>query len=666
MAASSSSPRKSVSKSAKSTTPATRTPAKKTAAKQAPAKSAAAKKTVAKKAPAKRPVATATGAAARKTPAAKKAGKTTANKTTSAPKKHTPIKVGYEPDAARLAAAAQAQAEFERSGAGRLPHRHREERVAEGHLARARVSLAQLGDYAPVPGRPSPIDVVLGQESTRLANLLPVRHMRMAQSPFTFYRGSAILMAQDLGSHPTPLLPAQIGGDAHMSNFGFYAADDRRLVFDMNDFDETRPGPFEWDVKRYAASILLAARDNDIPDELAERAILIFARRYAWWIREFAVKPSLEVWYDRLDVQTWVDQLKNAPLKDIENLIASLEGGEDRGAADHILVNAAKAAVQKAPAKATANSKKKSGKKDKGNKFLREMDDTTAAEDLRQFYVTAGTTVLKRAAKKTGQKAVNSLTEVDASGRRQFINNPPLIERLVDDTTHVSGPVDGSRIVETLRSIFRQYRASLPEDRRVLVDRYSYRDAALKVVGVGSVGTRAAVMLLEGQGDPDPFILQIKEAGESVLTPYIPAEFKAAHLPTPTQMGKRVVLGQRLMQATSDIFLGYVSSVVGPAGFVADYYIRQLKDMKYSFDVESMDVATLMINALLVARVLGHAHGRTGDPLVLAAYIGDDDQFAEAILAFSKNYVQQVQADFDVFTEAIRSGDIEVSATVDG
>jgi uncharacterized protein (DUF2252 family) len=258
------------------------------------------------------------------------------------------------------------------------------------------------------------------------------------------------------------------------------------------------------------------------------------------------------------------------------------------------------------------------------------------------------------------------LTEVDDSGRRRFINNPPLVERLGSLYVESEYDLDGAAIVESLREIFRKYRASLTEEKRVLVDRFAFRDAALKVVGVGSVGTRAAVMLLEGQGDPDPFILQIKEAGQSVLTPYIPKEFKSGNLPVAQQMGKRVVIGQKLMQATSDIFLGWVSGITGPYGYTVDYYIRQLKDMKLSFDVEAMDVATLMVNTILVARVLGHAHARTGDPLVLASYVGTDDEFAKAILDFSLKYVDQVDADYNEFMAAVGDGRIQVAPTVDG
>jgi uncharacterized protein (DUF2252 family) len=571
----------------------------------------------------------------------------------------------------------EAQASFERSGSSRIPHKPHDERVAEGHLARAKVPPARLGDYVPMVGRPNAVELILSQEESRLSRLLPVRHARMAQTPFTFYRGTAILMAQDLGAQPSPLIGAQIGGDAHISNFGFYAGDDRRLVFDMNDFDETRPGPFEWDVKRYAVSVLLAARDNGISDEYAQRAVLMFARRYAYWLREFANKPSIEVWYDRLDVQTWVDQMANAPLDQLEALVASLEGGVAGDASDFTLADAARSdanARLAANAEAERLKKGKKGKDDKDSKGVKVKDpkvkDKSKAasriEDLRSFYVTAGQTILKRAAKKTGLKAVGSLTEVDATGRRRFVDSPPLVERLGSSYTEEDYNINGAALVESLRNIFRQYRASLSEEKRVLVDRFAFRDAALKVVGVGSVGTRAAVILFEGQGNPDPFILQIKEASQSVLTPYIPKEFKSGNLPIAQQMGKRVVVGQKLMQATSDIFLGYVSGITGPEGYTVDYYIRQLKDMKLSFDVEALDVATLVVNTILVARVLGHAHGRTGDPLVMASYLGTDDEFANAILAFSVKYVDQVEADYSEFMAAVKSGQIEVADTVDG
>jgi uncharacterized protein (DUF2252 family) len=578
----------------------------------------------------------------------------------------------------------EAQQSFERTGSSRVPHKPRDERVAEGHLARAKVPPARLGDYKPMADRPNAVDLVLSQEESRLTRLLPVRHTRMAQTPFTFYRGTAILMAQDLGAQPSPLIGAQIGGDAHISNFGFYGADDRRLVFDMNDFDETRPGPFEWDVKRYAVSVLLAARDNGIPDAYAQRAVMIFARRYAYWLREFANKPSIEVWYDRLDVQAWVDAMTNVPDDQLEDLIVSLEGGPIEGTPEFSLADVARtdaAARMAANEEAERAKKSKSGKdvrgkadkaakiesgKAKGDKSKGKSKGESRAAALRTFYVTAGNTVIKRAQKKTGLKAVSSLTEVDANGRRQFVDSPPLVERLGSTYTEADFNINGQAMVDSLRNIFRQYRASLSEEKRVLVDRFAFRDAALKVVGVGSVGTRAAVILFEGQGEADPFILQIKEAGQSVLTPYIPKEFKSGNLPVAQQMGKRVVIGQKLMQATSDIFLGYVSGITGPEGYTVDYYVRQLKDMKLSFDVEAMDVASLMVNVILVARVLGHAHGRTGDPLVMASYVGTDDEFANAILNFSIKYLEQVEADYAEFTAAVKSGRIAVAETVDG
>jgi uncharacterized protein (DUF2252 family) len=638
-------------------------------------------------------------AAAKKPGGAQKVSAAKASAAKASPAKASPAKASKAAAASKQPAKkspppvgmsiSQAQASFERTGSSRIPHKPRDERVAEGHLARAKVPPARLGDYTPMPDRPNAVDLILSQEESRLSRLLPVRHARMAQTPFTFYRGTAILMAQDLGAQPSPLIGAQIGGDAHISNFGFYAADDRRLVFDMNDFDETRPGPFEWDVKRYAVSVLLAARDNGIPDAYAQRAVLIFARRYAYWLREFANKPSIEVWYDRLDVQAWVDAMANVPEDQLENLIVSLEGGPIEGAPDFSLADVARsdaaarlAALDEAErAKKAKADKDNSGKaKDKGKgkaekakpekpkeyKVKGKSKTISRAAALRSFYVTAGNTVIKRAAKKTGLKAVASLTAVDANGRRQFVDNPPLVERLGSTYTETDYNINGQAVVDSLRDIFRQYRASLSEEKRVLVDRFAFRDAALKVVGVGSVGTRAAVILFEGQGEQDPFILQIKEAGQSVLTPYIPKEFKAGNLPVAQQMGKRVVIGQKLMQATSDIFLGYVSGITGPEGYTVDYYIRQLKDMKLSFDVEAMDVATLMVNAILVARVLGHAHGRTGDPLVMASYIGTDDDFAMAILNYSIRYVEQVDADFAEFTAAVKSGRIEVSETVDG
>lgn len=614
--------------------------ASKASAKKGAAKKSAADKSAAKKSPAKKSSAT-------------KGADTSVDPTKPA------IKLGAEP--APVIEIGEGQGNLERQGTGRLTHKTRDERIADGLMARTRVSPRSLGLYAPGANRTNPVELIVSQESTRLTPLLGLRHARMAASPFAFYRGTAILMAQDLGANASPLIAAQIGGDAHMSNFGFYAGEDRRLVFDMNDFDETRPGPFEWDTKRYCTSVLLAARANNIPADLAERAVLIFARRYMWWIREFANRPSLEVWYDRLDVQNWVESVANASLDELENLIAYLEGVS--GVDDSVLSEAAKAAAAARLAKdVNAKTKNASGKKAKGKP---EKQARATAADLRDLYVQAGKTVLKKASKKTGAQAVASLTTVDANGGRIFIDNPPLVERLSGRAASEFG-TPGDAMVDMLRSVFRQYRASMSEEKRVLIDRYAYRDGALKVVGVGSVGTRAAILLMEGQGARDPFILQIKEANQSVLTPYISADFKASHLPNPKEMGKRVVLGQRLMQATSDIFLGWVSNITGPAGYTTDYYIRQLKDMKYSFDVENLDVAMLIVNAILVARVLAHAHARSGDPLTMAAYMGDNDDFAQGLLDFSRRYVDQVDSDYAEFMDAIAAGHIEVAPSVDG
>ncbi|MFE5581219.1 DUF2252 domain-containing protein [Kitasatospora sp. NPDC056531] len=444
------------------------------------------------------------------------------------------------------------------------------ERRRTGRAARERVSRSDHGRWIPAADRPDPLGVLEAQGADRVTRLLPIRYGRMADSPFTYLRGAAAVMAADLAAVPDTGLTVQLCGDAHLLNFGVYASPERALLFDVNDFDETYPGPFEWDVKRLAASIAVAARDNGHGDERARRAALTAVQSYATAMRGLAGRGELDVWYSRIDAAELL------PL--------------------------------------VGRSKRRS---------------QAEAE-------------LAHARRSTSLQAFGKLTE-ERDGRRRIISSPPLIEEL--KRAELRGIV----------KVFSDYRAALAEDRRVLLDRYRFVDAAMKVVGVGSVGTRCFIILLEGRDSRDPLFLQLKEAGRSVLEDHLPptrvdAEVAAHH------GGRRVVTGQHLMQAASDIFLGWTT---GPDG--RHFYGRQLRDMKGSVEVDSMTPSGLRAYADLCGRTLARAHARTGDRLAIAGYLGGADTFAEAVADFALKYADRTTADHAELVEAIETG--RVTAT---
>ncbi|MFF2147410.1 DUF2252 domain-containing protein [Kitasatospora sp. NPDC058190] len=444
------------------------------------------------------------------------------------------------------------------------------ERRRTGRAARERVSRSDHGRWIPTADRPDPLGVLEAQGADRVTRLLPIRYGRMADSPFTYLRGAAAVMAADLAAVPNTGLTVQLCGDAHLLNFGVYASPERALLFDVNDFDETYPGPFEWDVKRLAASVAVAARDNGQGDERARRAALTAVRSYATAMRRLAGRGELDVWYSRIDAAELL------PL--------------------------------------VGRSKRRS---------------RAEAE-------------LAHARRRTSLQAFGRLTE-ERDGRRRIISSPPLIEEL-----------KGAELRD-IGKVFSDYRAALAEDRRVLLDRYRFVDAAMKVVGVGSVGTRCFILLLEGRDTRDPLFLQLKEAGRSVLEDHLPptrvdAEVAAHH------GGRRVVTGQHLMQAASDIFLGWT---VGPAG--RHFYGRQLRDMKGSVEVDAMTPSGLRAYADLCGRTLARAHARTGDRLAIAGYLGGADTFAEAVADFALKYAERTTADHAELVEAIETG--RVTAT---
>ncbi|MGW2866825.1 DUF2252 domain-containing protein [Kitasatospora sp. NPDC001225] len=444
------------------------------------------------------------------------------------------------------------------------------ERRRHGRAARERVSRSAHGRWIPAADRPDPLGVLERQGADRVARLLPIRHGRMAESPFAYLRGAAAVLAADLGALPDTGLTVQLCGDAHLLNFGLYASPERALLFDVNDFDETFPGPFEWDVKRLAASVAVAARDNGQDDRRARRAALAAVQGYATAMRRLAGRGELDVWYARVDTA---------------QLLPLLAKPRQRRRAE--------------------------------------------AE-------------FARARRRTSLQAFGKLTE-ERDGRRRIISAPPLIEPL--RKTELRG----------VGKVFSDYRATLAEDRRVLLDRYRFVEAATKVVGVGSVGTRCYIVLLEGGNGHDPLFLQLKEAGRSVLEDHLPplradAEVLAHH------GGRRVVTGQHLMQAASDIFLGWTT---GPAG--RHFYGRQLRDMKGSADIADFRPSGLRAYADLCGRTLARAHARTGDRLAIAGYLGSADTFAEAVADFALRYADRTAADHGELVAAIADG--RVAAT---
>ena len=454
-----------------------------------------------------------------------------------------------------------------------IEHLDVEARAARGKEQRKTLRRAAHAEWTPAATRADAFSLLSAQETTRVPELVPIRHERMRASPFAFYRGAAVVMAADLADGPSSGLRVQCCGDAHLANFGGFSAPDRRTVFDINDFDETSKGPFEWDVKRLAASFEIAARargfTNAEPESVAQHA----ARSYREAMRQFAAMSNLDVWYARLDVDA---------------LLAGL-----------------------------------------GTRV-------TGREVKRVERVVA------KAQTKDSMKAFNKLTErVDGSVR--IISDPPLIVR-IEDMALAEGFDPGSLDV-WLRETFRHYRQSLQPDRRHLLEGYELVDVARKVVGVGSVGTRCWIVLLIGKDETDPLFLQIKEAEGSVLEPYAGKSEYANH-------GQRVVEGQRLLQASSDILLGWFR-VRAPDGVDRDYYVRQLWDGKLSADIDTMVPENFPIYAEMCARTLARAHARSGDRVAIASYLGTGETFDRAIGEFAVAYADQNARDYDSFVAAL-------------
>jgi uncharacterized protein (DUF2252 family) len=442
------------------------------------------------------------------------------------------------------------------------------ESVAAGKAARARVPLESHREFDPAPSR-DPVGLLLEQAKSRIPELVPVRHGRMLVSPFAFYRGAALPMAADLATTPSPGFRVQLCGDAHLSNFGAFGSPERRLVFDVNDFDETLPGPFEWDVKRLVASLVVAGRDNGFAAADVRRVALAAAARYRKAMREFTGLATLAVWYSRLDVEDAIAQFKS---------------------------------------------------------------------QLRKSDVKKSKVVAAKVRTRDSTQAVAKLTRV-VDGRREFIADPPLIvpiEELADAPDYA-----------TLRALVSAYARTLPPDRQHLLGRFRLTRVARKVVGVGSVGTQTWIVLMEAEDGLDPLLLQAKQAQRSVLAAY-------AGKSQYDNQGERVVWGQRMMQAASDIFLGW-QRITEPSG-PTDYYLRQLRDWKYSAPIEQMDPVTMGGYGELCGWTLARAHARTGDRFAIAAYLGGSARFEKAVADFAASYADQTVRDRAALADAVASG----------
>ncbi|WP_030443531.1 DUF2252 domain-containing protein [Actinoplanes subtropicus] len=446
-------------------------------------------------------------------------------------------------------------------------------RAAAGRDVRKVLPPESHAEFAPAGERPDPVGILQAQDADRVPELVPIRHGRMSLSPFAFLRGSAAVMAADLAAAPHTGLTVQLCGDAHLMNFGLFGSPERRLVFDINDFDETWPGPWEWDVKRLAASLAVAGRANGYGRKVRRGIVLAMAGRYRLAMAEFAAMRDLDVWYARADV---------------DDLAGTLGAQLNRAR----------------------------------RKQLDKMRTKAMTRDSLQAY----------------QKLTTAV-----GGSRRIVADPPLVVPARD----LLPEMEWQELADQLRGLLAGYRESLAEDRRHLFDRYEFVDMARKVVGVGSVGTRCWIVLLAGRDEHDPLLLQVKEAGRSVLAT-VPAE----------QEGRRVVVGQRLMQAVSDIFLGW-QRVPGFDGRTRDFYVRQLRDWKGAVEAEEMEPAGMRDYAALCGWTLARAHARTGDRIAIAAYLGDDAVFDNAVAEFAEKYADRTERDHAELVAAISTGRVQ-------
>ena len=446
----------------------------------------------------------------------------------------------------------------------------------KGKALREKAPRSSHGEWRPAEDRPDPISLLQAQDKGRIKHLLPIKYGRMLESPFAFLRGSAVVMASDLASTPSNGIQAMLCGDAHLSNFGVFASPERKLIFDINDFDEAYPGPWEWDLKRLAASAVVVGREIGFKEKKCRFLAIDLARVYADMMAKFAQSQIMDVWYYHVEAGSVVEMF------------------------------------------------------DKHTKQGKERAER----------------VLKKARRKTHQQTMEKLTHFEV-GRRRITSDPPLLVPMREWEHDVHLSQDELRRVTELsvEDAWLQYLASLPDERRFLLQRFKVADVALRVGGVGSVGTHCLITLLEGDTEDDALILQLKEAGPSVLESYLTPRRYESH-------AKRVVTGQHLMQAVSDIFLGWHTSSV----MDIEYYWRQLKDMKGSADVSTMDYDYLQTYLDACALCLARAHARTGDEAGISGYIGKNDSFPQAIGDFAVAYADQTERDYDALVEAVESG----------
>jgi uncharacterized protein (DUF2252 family) len=455
-------------------------------------------------------------------------------------------------------------------------HVSRADRVARGKAARALTPLESHADLGRSRSR-DPVSLLLAQATSRVPELVPIRHGRMLVSPFTFYRGAALPMTVDLAYTPASGLRTQVCGDAHLSNFGAYASPARHLVFDLNDFDETLPGPFEWDVKRLAASFSVAGRDNGFPTKVRRKVAVAVGESYRKAMRGFADQSLLDVWYAHLEIEDAVRDLT-------------------------------------------------SGIKAKRVEKMESMMAKAHTHDSTQ--------------------ALDKLTTV-VDGQRRIVSEPPTIVPVEE----VFSDFESTTIYELIRSVVGTYRRSLESDRRHLLEQFTLNQVARKVVGVGSVGTRAWIVLMDSGDGDEPLFLQAKEAQPSVLEEFCGrSQYR--------NEGERVVAGQRLMQAASDIFLGWTHAV-GADGLDRDFYVRQLRDWKLSVPIEVLRPQGMVIYAQLCGWTLARAHARSGDRIALSAYLGGSDKFDQAIAEFAETYADQNERDYADFQRAVNEGAVE-------
>jgi uncharacterized protein (DUF2252 family) len=455
-----------------------------------------------------------------------------------------------------------------------------QERIDRGREARARVPRSSHGAFSPSPRRPDPVALLEKQSATRVSELVSIRYGRMLASPFTFFRGAALVMASDLASTPDGGIRAQICGDAHLANFGAYASPERRLVFDVNDFDETLPGPWEWDIKRLVASLAVAGRVNNHSAAVRQSITTAAVAEYRMAMNSFAAMPTIDVWYSHIDVDDLLAEVKRQ---------------------------------------------------------LQPAEYKTLIRDL------------TNARNRDNEHTFSKLTQI-VGGAPRIVSDPPLVVPL----SELYAKFEADRVLRILAEVNRGYLATLSNDRRHLLAGYQLIEGARKVVGIGSVGTRTWVMLLTGKDAHDHLVLQAKETERSVLEHFVgPSQFQ--------YQGERVVSGQRLMQATSDIFLGW-NRIREPDGKERDYYVRQLRDWKWSPDFTVLSVAALKVWGRLCGWTLARAHARSGDAIAIAAYLGQRDSFDRSLVRFAEAYADQNERDYAAFQKAVKGKRIAVAA----